>query len=181
MRTTSLFKMRCSSLTPSFFAFLNLIASLDAQLNPANAPNTTWSTNGFSEYEAIVSTCNLDPYCTDAKQWDLLPQIFTHDAIASYTAGANLSYGLEAMKCVHVHGTAGFISQHLLSNFLVSVADDGCTANATHYAIATLFTNPQQTTGQYVNLYGYYNDQLVKTADGWRIKYHDYRFFGPVS
>ena len=112
---------------------------------------------------------------------DLLPQIFTQDAIASYTAGANLSYGLEAIQYVHVHGTAGFISQHLLSNFLVSVVDDGCTANTTYYAITTLFTNPQQTTGQDVNLYGYYNDQLVKTADGWRIKYNEYRFFGPGS
>lgn len=166
--------------TQIFFAVLIFIVPLlKAQLNPVNAPWTTWSTNGLNDYEQILSTIYSDAACSDTKNWDLLPSIFTQDAIASYTANANLSYGLEAIKKVHVDGTSGLITQHLLSNFLVNIADDYQTANASYFAIATLFTNPQQTSGQYVNLAGYYNDKLVKTEDGWRINYHEYRFFGP--
>lgn len=145
------------------FALLPLI---NTQLNPADAPWTIWKPTCFEDYQAIISTINTDSLCSDTKNWDLLPRIFTPDAVASYTAGANLSYGIDAIQYVHDHGTAGFITQHLLSNFLVSVADDGRTANASYYAIATLFTNPQQIPGQYVNLYGYYNDKLVKTPEG---------------
>lgn len=162
-----------------FVVVLTFVTLLNAQLNPEDAPWTSWSIATPEDYQAIISTCHLDAYSTDVKRPDLLPQIYTEDAVASYTASQNLSIGIEAIREVHVNGVKGFISQHLLSNFLIDVADDGMSANATYFAIATLFTNPQQTPGQFVNLYGYYNDKLVKTSDGWRIKYHQYRFFGP--
>lgn len=138
-----------------FICFLVSLPLLNAQLNPADAPSTTWNPDHLNEYERIVSTCTLDAYCSDTKQWDLLSHIFTEDAVASYTADSNLSVGIDAIRYVHVHGTAGLITQHLLSNFLVDISDDCRTANATYYAIATLFSNPQESASQFVNLYGW--------------------------
>lgn len=113
-------------------AYLVLATLSDAQLNPVNAPRVEWSIASSEDYQAIISTCQLDAYSTDTKRPELLPQKYTEDAVASYTAAANLSVGLDAIRKVHVDGVKGFISQHLLSNFLVDVSSDGMAANATY-------------------------------------------------
>jgi hypothetical protein len=100
---------------------MSMLPLLNAQLNPADAPCTTYSAHGLNDYEQIVSACHLNTYCSDTKQWDLVHQVFTRDAVASFSADSNLSVGIEAINYVNVHGTAGFITQHLLSNFCMGI------------------------------------------------------------
>lgn len=122
-------------LSASIAVFLAFPILLNAQLNSSDAPWGNWSVAPSDDYQAIVSTCHLDAYSTDTKRPELLPQIYTEDAIASYTASQNLSIGIGAIRKVHVDGVKGFISQHLLSNFMINIADDGMTANASYVSL----------------------------------------------
>lgn len=142
-------------------------------------PWTTWNNTGLNDYEAIQQTINLDAIATDTKTWSLLAQVYTINATASYSATGSPSIGLAAIQATLEKGVGGFTTQHLQGSMLISIGQDGMTANATYYAQATLFTDPQQTPGQVAFLYGYYNDKLVKTSDGWRIDNLVYRFMGP--
>lgn len=124
-------------LSASIAVFLAFPILLNAQLNSSAAPWGNWSVAPSDDYQAIVSTCHLDAYSTDTKRPELLPQIYTEDAVASYTASQNLSFGIEAIRKIHVDGVKGFISQHLLGNFMVNIAEDGMNANASYVSLFT--------------------------------------------
>lgn len=170
------------SKTPARMFASSLVLTAVAIIGIANAqgpgPSAAWNVINPGDAEAIRSIITLDAVATDTQQWDLLRDVFTTDVQFNYSASAT-GTGIDAIIQRHQDGSIGFTSQHLYSNILISGKPGGRCANASYYAIATLFTDPQQSPGQYINIYGYFNDRLVKTRNGWRISYLEYNLFGP--
>ena len=61
---------------------------------------------------------------------------------------------------------------------VIDIHPDGNTANATTYVLSTAFGTPYYV-GSVAYIYGYYNDTIKKTHEGWRISYRRLYFQGP--
>ena len=106
----------------------------------------------------------------DGRDWDLFRSCFTPDCRADYE-GIGSWDDLEGLTrfMVDVHAGMGH-TQHRISNAAISV--DGDLASARTYVDLVGMT-PDGTSG--VNAIGWYDDELVRTADGWRIARRHHR------
>jgi 3-phenylpropionate/cinnamic acid dioxygenase small subunit len=100
----------------------------------------------------------------DRRDWPLFRTVFTDDC--------ELDYGeIGAWNGVHavtkfmeqVHAMAGH-TMHRLTNQAITV--DGNKAASRTYVDAVIMAGDNQTG---VNALGFYDDEIVRTADGWRI------------
>ncbi len=106
----------------------------------------------------------------DSKDFDLLDQVFTPDAIIDYSSAAPGVRGNRAeMKRWLSEVLARFpMTQHLVSNKAITLDGDSGTGR-------TMFYNPMGWTkegSEELKLFfvgGYYHDKFVRTPDGWRI------------
>jgi 3-phenylpropionate/cinnamic acid dioxygenase small subunit len=100
----------------------------------------------------------------DRRDWDLFRTCFTPDCEADY-GDAGTFAGVEALTefMIASHAEMGH-TLHRINNIAISVSDDIATARS--YVDAVLLA-PDGATG--VNPIGYYDDELVRTDDGWRI------------
>ena len=109
-------------------------------------------------------------WAIDTKDWELLDTVFTDDAYVDYSSNPGGKEGpykqvrgwLEKML------SAFPITQHLMSNIDVKLDGDYATAR-------TMVTNPQGAATREGPLHFFYvgaryDDQFVRTADGWRIQ-----------
>jgi hypothetical protein len=98
----------------------------------------------------------------DDHQYSLLTKVFTDDAqldygeIGQWTGGAEVA---EFMEAAHVAATH---TMHRMTNQAIDI--DGDTATMRTYVDALILFE-----GGGVNPIGYYDDHVVRTADGWRI------------
>jgi ketosteroid isomerase-like protein len=118
---------------------------------------------------AVIDTVNRYATALDSRDWALLDEVFTPDAVGDFGAGP-LS-GREALRDLvrRVVGGGG-PSQHLLGNHRVEV--DGDTARCVCQVRAFSAGSGAAGGGSY-ELLGEYRDQLVRTPDGWRIARRD--------
>jgi hypothetical protein len=102
----------------------------------------------------------------DSKDWPLLRSCWTEDVDADYGEVGRFS-GADAITDLmkRLHGAMG-PTYHRLSNFAVAV--DGERATARSYVHALLQAIPDDA-ASWVEAVGHYDDELVRTADGWRI------------
>lgn len=106
----------------------------------------------------------------DAKDFDRLDEVFTPDAFVDYTSAGGEKGDYPTIKAWLASVLANFPTyQHLLTNSEVTFAPDRATATA-----RTAFYNPMgfaNKEGGYTVMHmgGYYNDDLVRSAAGWRI------------
>jgi 3-phenylpropionate/cinnamic acid dioxygenase small subunit len=100
----------------------------------------------------------------DRRDWPLFRTVFTDDCELDYGVIGTWK-GLDAVAefMEQVHAMAGH-TLHRLSNQAITV--DGDKAEARTY-IDGLIMMADNTSG--VNAIGYYDDDIVRTADGWRI------------
>lgn len=123
----------------------------------------------ISDHEAITRQVYKYAYGIDGQDWDLYRSIFAHEVavdFSSYSGGKpgmmTIDEWLARLKPLFA-GLDG--TQHSMSNPLVDV--DGDTARCRMYVRAAHFLNdwpePEFTIG------GYYDDELERTGDGWRI------------
>jgi len=100
----------------------------------------------------------------DRRDWDLFRTCFTEDVHADY-GDIGVWDGVEAITQFMVvsHAEMGH-TLHRLSN--IAVAVDGEVAQARSYVDAVLMA-PDGQSG--LNAIGFYDDELVRTTDGWRI------------
>lgn len=105
-------------------------------------------------------------YCwaLDGHQWAELDQVFLPDATASL--GGTFA-GLEAIKA-RVEDALGKLdsSQHMVANHQVTVDGDRATSRCYLHA---QHVRKGATDGPNYIVAGRYEDQLVRTAEGWRI------------
>lgn len=120
----------------------------------------------------IVNLINLYPVAVDTQQWHLLDRVFTEDATADFGGNAAFS-GLANIKQVFaaIHEPFGS-TQHVTTNHQVLV--NGDTATCISYVHGRFIRD----VGEGGNMYestGWYDDQLVRTPQGWRIRVRNCR------
>lgn len=105
----------------------------------------------------------------DAHDWDLLRTVFLPDAVADYGELEGRNEGVEEIIAACHRALVGLdSSQHLIANLVVEI--DGDTARTTSYLHAQHYL----VSGSGVNTFvvgGTYRDEVVRTPDGWRIKF----------
>ena len=109
-------------------------------------------------------------YCAaiDAKDFDLLDEVFTADATIDYTRSGGIRDAYPAVKTWLEKALAPFrVVQHLVTNVRVEL--DGDRAHSVCYFLNPMGL-PREDGG--VNTFfcgGIYRDQLLRTERGWRI------------
>ncbi|MCV7075787.1 nuclear transport factor 2 family protein [Mycobacterium szulgai] len=100
----------------------------------------------------------------DQRDWPLFRTVFTADCELDYgEIGAWEGVDAVAEFMDKVHATPGHLL-HRLSNQVITI--DGDTAVARAYVDALIMMADNQTG---VNGIGFYDDEIVRTPDGWRI------------
>jgi len=104
----------------------------------------------------------------DQKDWELLDTVYTPDAKVDYTESGGIKGEYPEVRAWLAKALAPFtMTQHLISNSVVNLDGDTATAR-------TMVFNPMGTDDGKggLNLFyvgAWYVDELVRTADGWRI------------
>ena len=118
----------------------------------------------MTDREEIIET--LVRYATgiDSRNWPLFRTVFTEDCVLDYGDIGSWT-GADAVTefMEQSHAMAGH-TMHRLSNHAIAI--DGDTATARTY-IDGLILAPDNNSG--VNAVGFYDDELVRTPDGWRV------------
>ena len=122
----------------------------------------------FEDWSAILAVLNRYAEMVDTRSWQLAEQVFTDDATGAY-GGENIVGGPGALVAFFRSRLDGCgPTQHLLGNYSIGVHGDEaqarCSARMHH-----------QGAGERAGLepyeaFGDYEDLLVRTADGWRIR-----------
>ena len=106
----------------------------------------------------------------DSKDFDLLDDVFTEDSTIDYSSSVPGVLGsLAEMKAWLSDVLGGFtMTQHLVSNTSYEIQGDRAMTR-------TMFFYPmrwQDDTGKLQTFFvgGYYEDELIKTVNGWRIR-----------
>lgn len=113
----------------------------------------------------------LTRYATavDKRQWDLYSTCFTEDAFIDYTSAGGIKGRLPEVRAWLEKTMAIFpMSQHVVVNRDIRIEGDIATCRS-------IFYNPMalphgESSRQLFIEGGYYNDKLVRTAGGWRIR-----------
>lgn len=115
----------------------------------------------------IVATVNLYAVALDSHRYDLFEQVFTEDVRTDFGGGAEFR-GRQPLVDAFIAIHAPFHSnQHIVSGHSVTVEGDAAfcfsyvNANFTRFIDGTLCL---------FNSTGWYDDQLVREAGGWRIR-----------
>ena len=117
---------------------------------------------------AVIEVLNLYAFALDSHQWSLFDRVFTDDIRAEFGPAGAVWNGLENFKRSFdmFHDTLDN-QQHRMTGHLVHV--DGDRANSFCYGNWILVRNDAEGGPQWVGT-GWYDDVLVRTPGGWRIK-----------
>ena len=125
--------------------------------------------------EAIADRLQIDDLLTryatglDAKDWDLWATCFTEDAFIDYESAGGIKGDLPEVRAWLEKTMEMFpMTQHVVGNRVIEIDGDTATARSAFYNPMGL---PDANGG--MKLFfdgGYYNDRLVRTADGWKIR-----------
>lgn len=107
----------------------------------------------------------------DSRQYDLLSTVFTADADLDYGEVGHWKSAAEVIEFMDLAHAGAASTMHRMSNQVVTVDGDAATART---YVDALILGPD---GSGVNAIGFYDDELVRTAEGWRISK---RVFTPV-
>jgi hypothetical protein len=124
-----------------------------------------------SEYEdkaQIIELVNLYAFALDSHRWDLFDRIFTDDVRADYGPGAEWPTRADFVSAfVDIHKQHD-CHQHTMMGHLVHV--DGDQAYAFTYGNWLLIRHAAEGDPTWLGT-GWYDDELVRTDRGWRIKH----------
>jgi hypothetical protein len=118
---------------------------------------------------AIIEALNLYAFALDARQWDLFDLVFTQDVWAEFGPAGTGWHDLTEFKrgFAQFHDTLDS-HQHTMMGQLVTV--DGDTAHAFSYGNWLLVRHAADGGPTWTGT-GWYDDELVRTAQGWRISH----------
>jgi len=132
-------------------------------------PAPSLSIEEISDRFQIQDLLTRYTFAIDRKDWQLLDSCFTPDAHVDYTStgGAKGSYP-EMRKWLEKTLSAFPVTAHYISNTAVNLAGDRAAARS-------YLLNPMGFQGPDGDLHWFtvgaqYVDELVRTADGWRIQ-----------
>ncbi len=99
----------------------------------------------------------------DDRDWDTLRSIFTEDAVFDLTAlGSRRLVGIDEIV-KFMEEEAAHPRTHMMTNIYVNPTDEGAELR---FRIVALLGQGKTGTASYY-------DQVVKTADGWRVKHRE--------
>ncbi len=117
---------------------------------------------------AITQIVNLYGFAVDSQRWELFDRVFTEDVEADFSKPAHW-YDRESFKRDFGAFHAPFDStQHCMMNHMVDV--DGDSAHAFTYGTWRLVRKATDGSPLWDGS-GWYDDRLVRTAQGWRIQH----------
>lgn len=120
------------------------------------------------DVQSIIGIINLYGFAVDTQRWELFDRIFTADVEADFSKSAHW-HDLPQFKSDFAVFHDPFDStQHVMSNHLVNLAGDG--AQAFTYGTWRLIRRGVEG-GDFWEGTGWYDDILVRTAAGWRIRH----------
>lgn len=116
------------------------------------------------DHRTIVDVLNRYATGIDRRDWPLFRTVFTDNCVLDYGEIGTWN-GVDAVAefMEQAHAMAGH-TMHRLTNQVIAV--DGDTAQARTY-VDGLIMAADNASG--VNAIGYYDDDIVRTDDGWRI------------
>jgi hypothetical protein len=121
----------------------------------------------MTDREEIIQRINLYGFAVDTQRWDLFDQIFTQHIEADFSASAHW-HDLDQFKADFAAFHDPFDStQHVMSNHLVRVLGD--VAHAFTYGSWRLVRHAAPGDPLWDGT-GWYDDELVHTHAGWRIR-----------
>ncbi|GGN46757.1 hypothetical protein GCM10011349_14280 [Novosphingobium indicum] len=120
----------------------------------------------MADREDIIEVLNLYGFAMDTRRWDLFDRIFTADCDVDYGPTSSWQDREQFKTDFGTFHELFDATQHVMTNHLVQV--DGDTAAAHTYGSWRLIRHaagdPPVWDGS-----GYYDDQFVRTPEGWRV------------
>jgi SnoaL-like domain len=132
----------------------------------------TLSLQEISDRIEIAETVNRYSYGLDQRIWSEWDLAFLPDAIVDFSFWGMAPCSPQELRAIFSANDAARISgQHLLSNQVIWL--DGDTARThTEFNLSTLARSDRDGFARRNRGGGSYEDQLVRTEAGWRIKHH---------
>lgn len=126
---------------------------------------------------AVIDTVNRYATALDSRDWALLDEVFTPDAVADFGAGPLA--GREALRKLvrRMLGGSG-PSQHLLANHRVDLDGDAARCVC---QVRAFSAGAGPAAGRSYEIFGEYRDQLVRTPEGWRIARREMRIVHEIG
>jgi hypothetical protein len=122
----------------------------------------------MSDKELIRELVNLYGLAVDSQRWDLFDRIFTEDVDADYSDSAHWRDLARFKRDFAAFHDPFDSTQHCMMNHLVNVQGD--TAQALTYGTWRLVRKAVDGMPLWDGS-GWYDDELVRTDGGWRIKH----------
>lgn len=105
----------------------------------------------------------------DGRDWDVLRDCFTDDAVCDYLEFGGVNEGKDAIVALCSGVLSGLdASQHLIGNPRVTLDGDRATATC-YFQAQHMLTSPGG--GNTYLVGGHYEDRLRRTDDGWKIEH----------
>jgi len=123
------------------------------------------------DIEAIRNVLTLYAKSLDRRDFAAMKRVFTPDATGNYHESGSYQ-GVETLSAffAKVLGQCG-PTQHLLGSMDIQVQGDRATAST--YLQAIHIGSKPGFEGKRLTVWGEYRDQLVRTAEGWRIRHRE--------
>jgi SnoaL-like domain len=120
----------------------------------------------LTDEQEIIAVLTRYASGIDRRDWRLFDSCFTADARTDYGAFGQWSSAAQITAFMQQAHAAMGPTLHRLSNFVIAAPGAGAIARS--YVDALLMPGPAG--GEVHRGIGYYDDELIKTAQGWRIK-----------
>jgi len=123
----------------------------------------------ISDRIEITETITLYSVGLDQRQWELWDRTFTPDAVLDFTpVGLSVQTIAEARATFDANEARIPAGQHLLTNTIIELDGDTATARS-EYILNTFERVDTPGRARWNRGGGWYDDDLVRTEDGWRI------------
>lgn len=146
-------------------------------------PQQNADVRALLDTESIRQTLAFYALAIDGRDFNSLPNVFTADAIANYSAPLGVLKGRDAIKTALAAALGTFTgTQHLLGTQVIDICGVGANAavSVTYYRAAHFL--PRNTSGEAVEVvddsnvlyaYGQYQDTWKKEKGTWKIAYRN--------
>lgn len=132
--------------------------------------------------QAYIRYCELIDH---DKQFDRMTEVFTADTRGEYAQYNNVVSGVDTLIASMHHnlgeGSNCGSTQHNVNNFRIQVEGDRARAKCHFYAV---HAGRNQYADQIYSMWGEYEDQWLRTPQGWRVAHRIYHVFlteGPAG
>lgn len=121
-----------------------------------------------NEFSSIINIVNLYAVAVDSHRYDLFEQVFTDDIICDFGGGAAFTDRqtlIDTFRNIHAVFQA---TQHMVSGHSILV--DGNRAQCFSYVDGRFRRRISSGDGLFCST-GWYDDSLIRTPKGWRIRH----------